>query len=156
MTVVIKLLAMEDSLMGRRRRCPLRTGTGSADAHRATSQTCGPERQRRVGPPHSPAADVDDARPPRPRTTLDEAATALPVAARAITERCAAVKPRLAKAPVVASRVGVRPTRSEGRVEADSRSDGVPVLHNYGHGGSGVTPSWGCAQEIVELVTATG
>ncbi|KOG29535.1 amino acid oxidase [Streptomyces viridochromogenes] len=75
-----------------------------------------------------------------------------PVAARAIVERCAAVEPRLAKAPVVASRVGARPTRSEVRVEADSRSDGVPVLHNYGHGGSGVTLSWGCAREIVGML----
>lgn len=79
-----------------------------------------------------------------------------PVAARAIVERCVAVEPRLAKAPVVAFRVGVRPTRPEVRVEADSRGDGVPVLHNYGHGGSGVTLSWGCAQEIVQLVTTTG
>ncbi|MGW2998725.1 FAD-dependent oxidoreductase [Streptomyces sp. NPDC001155] len=79
-----------------------------------------------------------------------------PVAARAIVERCAAVDPRLAKAPVVASRVGARPTRSEVRVEADRRSDGVAVFHNYGHGGSGVTLSWGCAQEIVQLVIAVG
>ncbi len=75
-----------------------------------------------------------------------------PVAARAIVERCAAVEPRLAKAPVIASRVGARPTRSEVRVEADSRGDGVPVLHNYGHGGSGVTLSWGCAREIVGML----
>lgn len=79
-----------------------------------------------------------------------------PVEARAIVERCSAVEPRLAQAPIVASRVGARPTRSEVRVEADSRSDGVAVLHNYGHGGSGVTLSWGCAQEIVQLVTVTG
>ncbi|KMS74433.1 amino acid oxidase [Streptomyces viridochromogenes] len=75
-----------------------------------------------------------------------------PVAARAIVERCAAVEPRLAKVPVIASRVGARPTRSEVRVEEDSRSDGVPVLHNYGHGGSGVTLSWGCAREIVGML----
>ncbi|GHC74182.1 FAD-dependent oxidoreductase [Streptomyces violaceochromogenes] len=76
-----------------------------------------------------------------------------PVATRAIIERCATVDPRLAKAPVIASRIGARPTRSEVRVEADSRSDGVRVFHNYGHGGAGVTLSWGCAREVVHLVT---
>ncbi|MBK6012626.1 FAD-dependent oxidoreductase [Streptomyces sp. MBT53] len=75
-----------------------------------------------------------------------------PVAARAIVERCAAIDPRLAKAAIVAHRVGARPTRSEVRVEADVRGDGVPLIHNYGHGGSGVTLSWGCAREMVGLL----
>ena len=75
-----------------------------------------------------------------------------PVAARAIVERCAAIDPRLAKAAVVAHRVGTRPTRSEVRVEVDVRGDGVPLIHNYGHGGSGVTLSWGCAREVVGLL----
>ncbi|CDR10390.1 predicted protein [Streptomyces iranensis] len=75
-----------------------------------------------------------------------------PVAARAIVERCAEIDPRLAKAAIVAHRVGARPTRSEVRVEADVREDGVPLIHNYGHGGSGVTLSWGCAREIVGLL----
>jgi D-amino-acid oxidase len=76
------------------------------------------------------------------------------VAARALVERCASVEPRLADAAIVAHRVGTRPMRSEVRVEAEDCGCGPPVFHNYGHGGAGVTLSWGCADEIVQLVTA--
>ncbi|MGP4083848.1 FAD-dependent oxidoreductase [Streptomyces sp. KR55] len=78
-----------------------------------------------------------------------------PEAARAIVERCAEIVPALAKAPVIANRVGARPTRSAVRVEAERHENGVTVVHNYGHGGSGVTLSWGCAGDVVELVSTT-
>ena len=49
-------------------------------------------------------------------------------------------------------RVGLRPCRRSGvRVEADKLPDGRTVIHNYGHGGSGFTLSWGCAQTVLEL-----
>jgi len=50
--------------------------------------------------------------------------------------------------------VGLRPFRKSGlRLERDKLGDGRTVIHNYGHGGSGFTLSWGCAAEVSNLVT---
>lgn len=58
--------------------------------------------------------------------------------------------------PVRDVRVGLRPFRSGGiRLERDALSDGRTVIHNYGHGGSGFTVSWGCAEGVVRLANAT-
>jgi D-amino-acid oxidase len=56
------------------------------------------------------------------------------------------------KPNVLAKRVGLRPFRKSGvRLERDQLRDGRTVVHNYGHGGSGFTLSWGCAREVFEL-----
>jgi D-amino-acid oxidase len=34
--------------------------------------------------------------------------------------------------------------------------DGRPVICCYGHGGAGVTLSWGCAADVVGLVPRAG
>ena len=61
---------------------------------------------------------------------------------------------RIEKLSVLAERVGLRPFRKSGvRVERDQLRDGRTVVHNYGHGGSGFTLSWGCAEEALELAT---
>jgi len=61
---------------------------------------------------------------------------------------------RIEKLSVLAERVGLRPFRKSGvRVERDQLGDGRTVIHNYGHGGSGFTLSWGCAEEAFELAT---
>ncbi|SBT43506.1 FAD-dependent oxidoreductase [Micromonospora auratinigra] len=73
-----------------------------------------------------------------------------PETAAAIRRRCVALVPGLADAPVLGERIGLRPARHGGpRVERD-RSDGR-LVHAYGHGGSGVTLSWGCAAEVADL-----
>lgn len=71
--------------------------------------------------------------------------------ARGIVERCAAVEPRLADARVLACRVGLRPTRPEIRFE-EERLGTTTVVHSYGHGGGGVTLSWGCGRETADRV----
>ncbi|WP_030209546.1 FAD-dependent oxidoreductase [Streptomyces bikiniensis] len=73
-------------------------------------------------------------------------------AAAGILARCAEVEPRLAEARVLEHRIGARPTRDTVRVEAERAEDGTLILHNYGHGGAGVTLSWGCADEAQRLV----
>jgi D-amino-acid oxidase len=55
---------------------------------------------------------------------------------------------------VIAERVGIRPFRKSGvRLERAHLHDGRPVIHNYGHGGAGFTLSWGCAHEVVSLIS---
>lgn len=55
--------------------------------------------------------------------------------------------------PLLRARVGLRPGRSGSvRVAAEKLRNGRTVVHNYGHGGSGFTLSWGCAEAVLELV----
>jgi D-amino-acid oxidase len=76
-----------------------------------------------------------------------------PATAAAVLERCATLVPALRAARVLEHRVGLRPTRPAVRLEAGLLDDGRPVVHDYGHGGAGVTLSHGCAAEVVELVS---
>jgi D-amino-acid oxidase len=66
----------------------------------------------------------------------------------------AVVEPRLAGAAVLGHRVGLRPVRPQVRLEPQALPDGRTVVHNYGHGGAGVSLSWGCAAETARLVQA--
>lgn len=71
-----------------------------------------------------------------------------------VLARCRALVPALAGAEVVDVRVGLRPARPGVRLErADELGSGdVPVVACYGHGGAGVTLSWGCAEDVADLV----
>ncbi len=71
-------------------------------------------------------------------------------------------------APILGAWAGLRPGRTRVRLELqclrEKHSDTggkssmtgekslLPVIHNYGHGGSGHTLHWGCAGEVAELV----
>ncbi len=72
---------------------------------------------------------------------------------RGMYERCCKFMPILQHAEIDATepvRVGLRPYRPQNvRIELEQ---GTRIIHNYGHGGSGVTFSWGCAFEVVDLV----
>lgn len=77
--------------------------------------------------------------------------------AAAILDRASVLVPELARARVLRHKVGLRPARPSVRLEeerADAGPDGAGqrVVHCYGHGGAGVTLSWGCADEVAALV----
>jgi D-amino-acid oxidase len=69
-----------------------------------------------------------------------------------IVTRCSGIHASLATARVLGHRVGLRPTRATVRVGEETTETPARLLHNYGHGGGGVTLSWGCAQEIARAV----
>jgi len=73
--------------------------------------------------------------------------------AERILAGCCAIEPRLRGAEILGHRVGLRPWRPEVRLESESLGDGV-LWHNYGHGGAGISLSWGCAAEITRSVLA--
>ncbi|GIL93427.1 hypothetical protein Vretimale_6075 [Volvox reticuliferus] len=90
---------------------------------------------------------------------------------RRILDGCCRLLPSLRRARVVADWVGLRPGRTSLRLElqregvrqgaGSSGSPGgggrvVPVVHNYGHGGAGLTLAWGCAGDVVRLIVEEG
>lgn len=83
--------------------------------------------------------------------------------AEAILARAEALVPALKELPVLGHGAGLRPGRSSLRLglvdpaslpEDAAPTTGVPVIAAYGHGGAGVTLSWGTAERVVELVDA--
>ena len=67
-----------------------------------------------------------------------------------ILAKVEAVWPDLDRSKIVGGTVGLRPSRTEVRLEEEDIG-GRRVIHNYGHGGAGVTLSWGCADEVVSI-----
>ncbi|KAH6876089.1 D-amino acid oxidase-like protein [Alternaria rosae] len=81
-----------------------------------------------------------------------------PNIASRIMKRAVSISPELTdgKGPeyldVIRHGVGLRPGREAGVRLEKERVDGVWVVHNYGHAGWGYQGSFGCAEEVVDLV----
>ena len=76
-----------------------------------------------------------------------------PLTSKAIMERCCKYLPGLSTAPVIREVVGLRPGRKTVRLEVDNTiTKHSTVIHNYGHGGQGITFFRGCALDAVKLV----
>lgn len=74
---------------------------------------------------------------------------------KSILERCRELVPSISNAKVLSTHVGLRPTRKNPRVERELvqlQGRRVPVVHNYGHGGWGVSLAWGTALDALGLV----
>jgi D-amino-acid oxidase len=94
------------------------------------------------------------------RDFLRRAATAglaLPLLRRPTWGQAASVGRRFAPVKVSRERiirevVGLRPYRDAGYVVRGEKVGSRLLVHHYGHGGAGITLSWGTAEEAVELV----
>lgn len=79
---------------------------------------------------------------------------------RHILEATSQLIPSLKRARVLEAWVGLRPARPTVRLEKEvkkfkdklGKERTLKVVHNYGHGGSGLTMHWGCAMDTTDLV----
>lgn len=70
---------------------------------------------------------------------------------RSIMERCRAFEPRLNNVDVYEDLLGLRPVRHAVRLEHDAANP--RIIHNYGHGGAGLTLSWGSADRVLQMIS---
>ncbi|HEY0736426.1 MAG TPA: FAD-dependent oxidoreductase [Herpetosiphonaceae bacterium] len=75
-----------------------------------------------------------------------------PSTSQSIITRCSKIEAQVGSTHILESLVGLRPGRHTVRLDAERLENGVLIVHNYGHGGAGVTLSWGCAEEVARLV----
>jgi len=66
-----------------------------------------------------------------------------------ILKRAYSVLEGLEGRKIIGNWAGLRPFRPSVRLE---REAGTNIIHNYGHGGSGYTLAFGCAEDVVRLV----
>ncbi len=58
---------------------------------------------------------------------------------------------RVARNRIIRTTVGLRPHRPSGFLLGAQRLDATTVIHNYGHGGAGMSLSWGTGRMAAEL-----
>ena len=64
--------------------------------------------------------------------------------------------PRLSWDRVLRTTVGLRPHRDNGFVLRAEKLDAKTIIHNYGHGGAGMSIGWGCGIVVAELAAQAG
>lgn len=74
--------------------------------------------------------------------------------AKRIFEQCCLIEPSLRKSKIISHQVNLRPTRESLRVEKEYINNQL-IIHNYGHGGSGMTLCFGCADRVAKLIQSS-
>jgi glycine/D-amino acid oxidase-like deaminating enzyme len=64
--------------------------------------------------------------------------------------------PRVSWERVIRTTVGLRPHRDGGFVLRADKLDDRVLVHNYGHGGAGLSLAWGCGVQVAELARQAG
>ncbi|XP_065208091.1 D-aspartate oxidase-like [Planococcus citri] len=67
-----------------------------------------------------------------------------------IIKRCSEIVPSLKEPTILTQWVGLRPHRNIVRLEVENLGK-LKIVHNYGHGGSGITTAPGSADHVVDL-----
>ena len=62
---------------------------------------------------------------------------------------------RVSRSRIIRSIAGLRPFRPSGFVVNAERMNDKVIIHNYGHGGGGITLSWGTSHLAMELANET-
>lgn len=73
-----------------------------------------------------------------------------------IIDDCVNFVPSLKDPEIIDEYVGLRPFREETRLDKEihmKENRRVVVINNYGHGGCGLSTFWGCAKDVVQLLT---
>ena len=63
-------------------------------------------------------------------------------------------RPNISSELVIRTTVGLRPHRDGGFVLRADKLDAKTLIHNYGHGGTGMSIGWGCGIVVAELAAA--
>lgn len=67
-----------------------------------------------------------------------------------LLDKASNIFPKLKNRKIIGNWAGLRPFRETVRLEREPNTN---IIHNYGHGGSGFTLAFGCAEEVLKLVT---
>ena len=64
--------------------------------------------------------------------------------------------PRISPDQVIRTTVGLRPHRDGGFVLRAEKLNDTTLIHNYGHGGAGMSLAWGCGTLVADLAQPAG